>query len=220
MLHIRLIVVVAITATAIAQAAEPKKCCYPDQFTMFQGSTTAGFMVDQKIPVAFSGAQQTAFDYTNKRYGTFGNYTFFTGQDSQSFRTVTDLTKKLTWQIDLTKKQCIHAPATDFPTYRCIPENATYIGKSYFGDKGVYFDTWWFTLTVSDPKTTGTASISVDTDNGCIPISGSFNGKITSGGVTQDIVSTNGNMNFEHGIRDPDKYFKLPDYCKQDTEES
>ncbi|XP_072043934.1 uncharacterized protein [Amphiura filiformis] len=127
------------------------------------------------------------------------------------------LIQKLSWEIDPMKKQCVQKTAADFPSYRCIPENATYVGKSYFGNKSLYFDTWLFYP--MELQTTGTASMSVDTDNGCIPIGGSFAGKSTAGGITEDIISTSGSMNFEHGIRDPDKYFKLPDYCQQATEE-
>ncbi|XP_072029938.1 development-specific protein LVN1.2-like [Amphiura filiformis] len=221
MLHIRFIVVVVITATAITQAAEPKKCCYPDQFTIFQGSTIASFIEEQKIPVAFYEAQYSAFDYTNNRFGAYGNRTFFTGQDVQSYKVITDMKKKLSWEIDPIKKQCVQKPATDFLNSRCIPENATYVGKNYLGNKGVYFDIWVFNQAINqtDWQVTGTASMSVDTDNGCVPIGGSFSGKVTAGGVTEDVVSTSGNMNFELGIGDPDKYFKLPDYCQQATKE-
>ncbi|XP_072043938.1 uncharacterized protein [Amphiura filiformis] len=194
MLHIRFIVAVVITWAAIAQATEPKKCCFPDQFTIFQGSTVASFIEEQKYPEAFYAAQYSAYDYTNNRFGAYGNRTLFTGQDVQSYRIVTDMTKKLTWEIDPINKQCMQVPASDFfSNYRCIPENATYVGNNYFGNKDVYFDTWVFNRAIStqtDLHINGTASMSVDTDNGCIPIGGSFNGKLISGGVTRTIQIT------------------------------
>ncbi|XP_072043941.1 development-specific protein LVN1.2-like [Amphiura filiformis] len=214
MLYILLIIIAVVTtATAIAQAAEPKKCCFPDQYTVLKGSTIATFTEETKAPLALYEAQDIAFDYTNGRIGYYANYTFFSGQDSQSTRVVEDMAKKLLWVIDPIKKQCTKSSLADFNTYRCIPENATYIGKSYFGDKSLYMDTWMFNTT-DYLETAGLYSIAVDS-NGCIPIGDSFNGKSTGAGVTQDVVSTSGYTNFELGIRDPDKYFKLPDYCKQ-----
>ncbi|XP_072043939.1 development-specific protein LVN1.2-like [Amphiura filiformis] len=216
MLHIRLIVVVVITVTTIAQAAEPKKCCFPDQFTVLKGSTIGSFIEETKSPLSLYETQDGAFDYTNNRIGAYVNRTFFTGQAFQSFRIVEDMTKKLLWYIDPTTKQCTKSSIKDFP-YKCVPEDATYIGKAYFGNKALYMDSWMFNMT-DYLETTGLYNIAIDS-NGCIPVGDSFHGKSTAGGITQDIVSTSGYMNFEIGIHDPDRYFKLPDYCQQATEE-
>ncbi|XP_038059860.1 development-specific protein LVN1.2-like [Patiria miniata] len=189
-----------VVATSYAQT----KCCCPDQFEMNEG-VEVGMSQAGKGSAVFESVR-LAFDYTNKRIGEIGTV-IIDGEASQ-VQVILDYNKGVGYSIDLKTKQCQKMPVPG-PMLHCVPDNATYQETVYLGDHKLTVDSFGISFK------TGTASLSVSKTD-CIP--NSFN-VIGQFGETA-LLAVTGFYNYSQGIKNPSKYFTVPDYCpKSFTEE-
>ncbi|XP_022102177.1 development-specific protein LVN1.2-like [Acanthaster planci] len=190
---------------AMATTLAPKKCCFPDQFESIDGkvvgTTSAG------KGVAVSANYQLAFDYTNQRLAEFA-YIEDQGELTK-FQYIVDYAKGVEYIIQIASivSACSKGKLPPQATMlHCIPDDAIYTGSLYYGDRQINVDVFKFS-SQTEPLA-GNITLSV-TKGECIP----FNSVVTGQLYDVPTLFVDSFSNYTNGIRDPSKYFTVPDLC-------
>ncbi|XP_022102235.1 development-specific protein LVN1.2-like [Acanthaster planci] len=195
-MDIKPVLFLLLVAAALSEAHT--KCCFPDQFEIDEGQIV-GF-VQSGQGTAVTQSAQAAFDYTNRRTGALLQSSGF------RYQTITDYNKGVMYTINLTLKTCQKTALPSRTMDHCVPSNATYDGPFYLGEYKLDGDSFSFSVNAEGDVLKGTLSV---TQGECVPVGetlfGTFRGRQT--------LILAGYVNFSPYIKDPSKYFNVPNYC-------
>ncbi|XP_072042797.1 uncharacterized protein [Amphiura filiformis] len=239
-----LILLVCIALDTSAQQTGDR-CCFPDeQFRVLKGGVTAttrtgflGFVFGQ---TSLTEEHDSVYDFTNNRFATFITRTILDpNYVEEHVQVIEEPGKDYVWVIDLYKKRCLQGEKDYYPFHleRCIPDYYTYgstyyMGNGeffadtysvvipkpspYYGDRSHLFADGYYVVIPREYPAHGVYSVSMSQQ--CLPLSETFIGHTNSWKVSQNMASSMGFYNYTVGIENPEKYFTVPDYCKNEVE--
>ncbi|XP_072043927.1 uncharacterized protein [Amphiura filiformis] len=178
--------------------------CIPKQFVVTQKSLVVGISSQSETPMIVRENAYVAFDAMTEMAAMFINVTSMDGTMKTHYHVIVDAKKDI-WTIDLDSFTCNR---TRYITYfkRCVPDAANHTGSFYVGSRQLFGDEWTFFS--PNPAAVGIETLALLQDS-CIPLRSTFVGEINSVQVTASIAFDD----YQEGIANPDKFFKIPDYC-------
>ncbi|XP_071790845.1 development-specific protein LVN1.2-like [Asterias amurensis] len=199
-----LILLAAVNAPRSAEAQ--KRCeCGPERFEARIGQLNG--LVYNGTAIAQLNNIEGAIDFTQGRTGL--EIHSYQMNYVTKLKIITDVKGNYTYTI--MGGACTKTPAMSIGS-ACLPKEASFAGTYYFGDRELYLDSFSY---YGGEKGTieGNYSVSVAQDS-CVPVSVTIYGK-TLQEPSLPIVSNSGYTEFRYGIRDPERWFDVPDICKK-----
>ncbi|XP_038068785.1 uncharacterized protein LOC119738117 [Patiria miniata] len=151
-----------------------------------------------------------AYDDISKKYAAKIFEDFFNGTE-YSFKVIEDYKKGVRYEIytggDEVVCIAIEVEGKGFPEQYFIPYSAKYEGEAVIGDRDLVTDSWLET-------SLGVHTVKTVTHGDCVPVS--IERRFFDPETDQQTEFLDNRLfNFELGICDRDKYFKVPEECQQ-----
>jgi len=203
--------VLAVLLLVLATGYAQKRCCYPDQFVSSEGVSTA-FSREGREGISTENSS-VAFDHTNGRMARIGSR--FEGQRSIEFKVIYDWKEKVEYRIEPMRRHCEKHRFDEGPMPHCVSERATYLSSMYLGDRKLNVDSFLVSFKTEERMAQGSQTV---TQGDCIPSSFLMVG--SEDRMTYQYFSLTGFYDYVKGIKDPAKYFSVPEFCPREFSET
>ncbi|XP_022084888.1 development-specific protein LVN1.2-like [Acanthaster planci] len=196
-----LCVLLVVVATSYAQT---RRCCYPDQFVTSQG-IQVGYTREGRGGVMYENSS-IAFDYTNKRVGMIGNR-IDNEQRLVDSQVIYDYKEGVEYRIEPKMRRC-EKRRLERPMAHCVSEGATFLQSIYLGDHKLTVDSFLVSYKTERGAVQGSLTV---TQGDCLPSSSLLSGKEDN----VSFMALTGFFNYVSGIKDPSRYFTVPEFCRK-----
>ncbi|XP_072175045.1 development-specific protein LVN1.2-like [Diadema setosum] len=211
MFEMKLYVFLILVAAAAVSAQRP--CCSPKQFMGGIGTTS--------VQTSSEGTQPStsflygAFDFEERKFG-FDMFIDYLNGTTTFFKIIQHYGEKTQWVILANYGLCLEQPAYEPEPTNCVHEGSRYGGNFVMGGpNGLNVKSYsyeyhpWEAL-----QGVSTATV---TEDSCFFVGSTFLGTRYDLPKGTSLFDTSGSVNITVGIEDPERWLRLPELCRKQS---
>ncbi|XP_071501650.1 development-specific protein LVN1.2-like [Diadema antillarum] len=208
----KLQVFLVLVAAAAVSAQRP--CCSPKQY--MTGIGTTGVYTSPEGTQPSTTFIYGAFDFEERKFGFDISVDYLNGT-TLFFKIIQHYAEKTQWVILANEGLCLEQPAYEPEPSNCIHEGSRYDGNFVSGGpNGLKVKSYTYDYKKPSETLQGLSTITV-TEDSCFFVGSSFLGTRNDIPKGSSIFETSGFIDTKVGIEDPERWLRLPELCRKQS---